>query len=419
LTPTATPTSSNPAFNSATFIYDGDGKRVKSIINLGVGTNTTYFVGGHYEVTNGTVTKYYYAGSQRIAMRANGTLNYILGDHLGSTSLVTDASGVVISETRYKAWGETRYSSGTSPTKYTYTGQYSYASDFGLHFYNARWYDSSLARFAQADSIIPSSIQGLDRYAYANNGPVKYTDPTGHVGCDEDANGKCINYEYKERKFYGLYAYAFHVSKNVGKKDALDAMAKIVDKAYSIYGEDEDGMMRALSNIFLGVPEYGPGTLIKADEAIESGEPPYFLVFGDKGFHPDFRDKQNQVRHVWGYIAETYGVSFGPQNATVSPGALSGFVGNYVHEYEERGQLGGSWDDFILAVAGIGIGQDINNGTVALSELGNHLRETLGKNAPNYVLTDYRAWQFNITIHLLPKVEPWQEQKKSQSPWLV
>jgi RHS repeat-associated protein len=107
-------------------------------------------------------------------------MNYLLGDHLGSTSLVTDATGHNSIETRYKAWGETRYASGTTPTKYQYTGQYSYVSDFGLHFYNARWYDSSLGRFAQADTIIPGGIQGLDRYAYANNNPVRYTDPSGH-----------------------------------------------------------------------------------------------------------------------------------------------------------------------------------------------------------------------------------------------
>lgn len=158
---------------------DGDGKRVKSVIN---GLATTYFVGTHYEVTGGVVTKYYYAGTQRIAMRTGGTLNYLLGDHLGSTSLVTDASGNNPIETRYKAWGEVRFESGTTPTKYTYTGQYSYTGDFGLMFYNARWYDPSLGRFAQADNIIPLSqgIQGWDRYAYAINNPVQYVDPTGH-----------------------------------------------------------------------------------------------------------------------------------------------------------------------------------------------------------------------------------------------
>jgi hypothetical protein len=50
-------------FTSATFVYDGDGKRVKSIINMGVATTTTYFVGGYYEVvetyTGTQVNKYY------------------------------------------------------------------------------------------------------------------------------------------------------------------------------------------------------------------------------------------------------------------------------------------------------------------------------------------------------------------------
>ncbi|GEM_PF-5962179 len=113
-------------------------------------------------------------------MRKNSVLSYLLSDHLGSTSLVTDSTGAVISEVKYKAWGEVRYASGTTLTNYTYTGQYSYVSDFGLMFYNARWYDPSLGRFAQADTIVPGGGQGVDRYAYVNNSPMNYTDPSGH-----------------------------------------------------------------------------------------------------------------------------------------------------------------------------------------------------------------------------------------------
>ncbi len=81
----------------ATFTYDGDGNRVKSVI----GSETTVFIGGYYEVTNPgsgqTVTKYYFAGAQRVAMRKtvvpqSETLTYLFGDHLGSTSLAVDAS---------------------------------------------------------------------------------------------------------------------------------------------------------------------------------------------------------------------------------------------------------------------------------------------------------------------------------------
>ena len=74
----------------ATFVYDGDGARVKSTIN----SVTTSFVGSHYEISGTTVTKYYFAGASRIAMRTGSTLTYLLSDHLGSTSLSTDASGI-------------------------------------------------------------------------------------------------------------------------------------------------------------------------------------------------------------------------------------------------------------------------------------------------------------------------------------
>ena len=82
----------------ATFVYDGDGSRVKSTIN---GT-TTYFAGAHFEVTGSTATKYYFAGAQRVAMRSGSTLYYLLADHLGSTSLTTNTSGAPVAEMRYK-----------------------------------------------------------------------------------------------------------------------------------------------------------------------------------------------------------------------------------------------------------------------------------------------------------------------------
>jgi len=69
------------------------------------------------------------------------------------------------------------------------------AAGFGLMFYNARWYDPALGRFAQADSIVPGGVQGLDRYAYGLNNPSRYTDPSGHRACDEyDSEGNCIEW---------------------------------------------------------------------------------------------------------------------------------------------------------------------------------------------------------------------------------
>jgi len=175
---------------NATFTYDGDGKRVKQTVN-GV---TTYFIGNYYEVTGSTVTKYYYSGGQRVAMRTGGTLYFMFSDHLGSTSITTDSAGNVVSELRYSAWGEVRYASGVTPTRYQFTGQFSYESQFGLYYFNARWLDPYLNHFTQPDSIVPdpNNSQAWDRYAYVSNNPLRYTDPTGHKECDY----KCqIKYE--------------------------------------------------------------------------------------------------------------------------------------------------------------------------------------------------------------------------------
>ena len=125
-----------------------------------IGTKTTAFVGGYYEKTGSTVTKYYFAGGGQIATRTGGTLNYLLSDHLGSTSITTSSTGTFVAELRHKAWGEVRYTSGATPTKYTYTGQYSNVSDFGLLFYNARWVDPVLGRFTSADIMVPGGVQG-------------------------------------------------------------------------------------------------------------------------------------------------------------------------------------------------------------------------------------------------------------------
>jgi RHS repeat-associated protein len=175
----------------ATFVFDGDGKRVISTADGA----TTRFVSAGYEVKNPgasqEVSKYYFAGAQRIAFRTNGTLSYVTGDHLGSTSLTTDANGNLISELRYKPWGETRYVNGSTQTDYKYTGQREEAS-LGLYFYNARWYDPALGRFAQADTIVAKGVQGLDRYAYVNNSPIRYADPSGHDPSD------CVSHDATE-----------------------------------------------------------------------------------------------------------------------------------------------------------------------------------------------------------------------------
>ena len=131
---------------------------------------------------------YYYAGGTRVALRtgtsSSGTVNYLLGDHLGSTALTLDSAGnrlATNTELRYYPYGVARYTAGTTPTSFNFTGQRKDAGS-GLLFYGARWYDPVVGRFLQADTIVPSpgDPQSLNRYAYTLNNPLKYTDPSGH-----------------------------------------------------------------------------------------------------------------------------------------------------------------------------------------------------------------------------------------------
>jgi RHS repeat-associated protein len=124
-----------------------------------------------------------------------GTVTYLHSDHgyptdsLGSTSLTTDAGGGFKARVLYYPYGEERYVEGTLTTDYQYTGQ-RYEAGFGLYDYGARYYDPALARFVSADTIVPEpgNPQGLNRYAYAYNNPLKYIDPSGHSsyppGCE-------------------------------------------------------------------------------------------------------------------------------------------------------------------------------------------------------------------------------------------
>jgi RHS repeat-associated protein len=126
--------------------------------------------------------------------RLTTDLFYMASDHLSSASLMMDASGTTVSSQRYLPFGEVRDIdglTGITQTDLGYTGQRNYAG-FGLVDYHARFYSPSLGRFTQTDTVIPgaTNTQSWNRYTYAYNNPLNYTDPSGHVPCSGD--GWCV-----------------------------------------------------------------------------------------------------------------------------------------------------------------------------------------------------------------------------------
>ncbi|MHB1356509.1 MAG: RHS repeat-associated core domain-containing protein [Anaerolineae bacterium] len=151
---------------SATMRYDAEGQLYKSLIS------------------DVTTTNYYWFAGRRVAMKVGSAVTYLYADNLGSTMVTT---GTAISDERYTPWGTARDASQQAAVPYRYTGQREEAA-LGLYDYGARWYDPAIGRFIQADTIVPEpgNPQSLNRYSYALNNPLKYTDPTGHMVKYED-----------------------------------------------------------------------------------------------------------------------------------------------------------------------------------------------------------------------------------------
>jgi len=103
----------------------------------------------YHEIEIARFKKYYAAGGvracpescRRVAMWEPETVFFLLSDQLGSTATVADLNGNETGKLLYKPWGESRYSSGSTPTSLRCAqGFASQREDatIRLYFYNAR-----------------------------------------------------------------------------------------------------------------------------------------------------------------------------------------------------------------------------------------------------------------------------------------
>ena len=150
-------------------------------------------------------------------VNASETLYFLHQDHLGSTVLSTSEKGEVISKQTYYPYGSTRTLSGTGVTEKRYTGQVSDTDETGLYYYNARYYNPTLAKFTQADEVSNS----VNKYAYVYNNPLRFNDPTGNMDWDMLSEGvpqdisNLMNYSHRDL----LLSDFSPISKSLNYKD--------------------------------------------------------------------------------------------------------------------------------------------------------------------------------------------------------
>jgi RHS repeat-associated protein len=199
------------------FMYGADGNRVVQSVTTGSTNERTIYVGlgatgkSLYERTTktGAATThvhFIYAnavhGGNAFALRVldnSGAVvanRYYSADHLGSVTAMSDDQGHVSATGSdptmfgYDPWGARRNPDGTAanPASFNlplghrqFTG-HEQIPDVGLVNMNGRLYDPSLGRFLSPDPNVQfvADLQSYNRYSYAGNNPLRYTDPSGY-----------------------------------------------------------------------------------------------------------------------------------------------------------------------------------------------------------------------------------------------
>jgi RHS repeat-associated protein len=185
--------------STASYVYNESGKRARK----NIGTPFTEF----YYGPNGSVqseyngssfpVQYVYAGSQLIAEYTTSTTEFVHGDHLGSTRLVTAVNQSIVDNLDYEPFGQ--QTTGASATTHKFTGK-ERDSESGLDYFGARHHASAMGRFMTSDPIHImkqkfADPQQWNMYAYVRNNPLRFTDPTGMYTCTD--KNKCTSRQYK------------------------------------------------------------------------------------------------------------------------------------------------------------------------------------------------------------------------------
>ncbi len=190
--------------SNSEFLYDAAGKRVSKAEANG----RTLYIGGLYErrTLAGNVRHVLKLaaggrGIGQVVRDSSGggeSVTYIHGDLLGSTDVITDELGNAIGSPRkYDPYGNPADMSlpklmpgeqlVSSDVHVGFTG-HEEDRETGLTNMIGRMYDPRVGHFLSADPLVsdPLSALSLNRYAYVQNNPINYRDPTGLQMCLND-----------------------------------------------------------------------------------------------------------------------------------------------------------------------------------------------------------------------------------------
>ena len=169
----------------AQYLYDAAGQRVKKLVRKQGGqVEVTHYFDGLFEhhrwsgagASGENNHLHVMDDAQRVAMVRVGaahpqdpapSVQFTLGDHLGSSNVVADESGAMVNREEFTPFGETSFGS-FARKRYRFNGR-ERDEESGLAYHGARYYAPGLARWASCDPA--GQAPGLNMFAYALNNP--------------------------------------------------------------------------------------------------------------------------------------------------------------------------------------------------------------------------------------------------------
>jgi RHS repeat-associated protein len=148
---------------------------------------TTYqdgLLGITSEATAGLSTSYTRDPAGHLLAERTATNSYLyLADGLGSIVGLVDGTGAVAASYNYDPFGQPTTSTVSPGVINPWRFAGAYLDGTGLYKMGARYYDPTLGRWTQQDPVV-SLVDPLNwnRYVYAGNDPVNFTDPSGLCG---------------------------------------------------------------------------------------------------------------------------------------------------------------------------------------------------------------------------------------------
>ncbi len=138
------------------------------------------FLNGLQLMAPGNAYWLHVADDSELAYSSGSGVYFYLPDHLGSSNLVTDIEGEVAESTEFYPYGRARNTERVAVNSYYgFTGK-EFDDATGLHYFEARYYDSVVGRFVSVDPV----QYDKNWYLYAENNPLRFVDPTGLVPKD-------------------------------------------------------------------------------------------------------------------------------------------------------------------------------------------------------------------------------------------